>query len=169
MGTRGSFYLYLVVNGKRILVYTYYSHWDGWLNVGKVVDFYEKLMGSAVTVEQVVSALSAEFGHIDMDYLAGDAECIYHADLTCEGTNLDLSPPYFEYVRPGTASYGRHSTGQIGDLYIIVDRKNNIFYPTIAGTNVTLGKAYQRNPSDDEPAKAALVEECLLIEEEEED
>ena len=151
-------------------MYTYYSHWDGWLNVGKVVDFYERLIGRAITVDQVVSALSAEFGHNDMDYLAGDAECIYHADLTCESSLSlgDLNTPYFKYVRPGRAGYGSRSTGQIGDLYMIVDRTNNIFYPNIIGASVTLGRAYQ-SPPDDEPLAAAAMVEGFILEEEEEE
>lgn len=148
MGTRGSFYLYLMINGKKILLYSYYSHWDGYLNVGKVVDFYKTLMGNNLTVEQVVCSLSARFGHADMNYFAGDAECIAHAELTCDlSSNLSLSDlgdlnSGFEYVKPGKASYGRMYTGQIGGCYVIMDRKNNVFYPTIAGTKVTLGMPY---------------------------
>lgn len=130
MGTRGNFYIYLIVGGKKILVYTYYTHYDAFERIPDVIAFYKSLMAtSGYTVADVICQMTKSYNN-DLDGPSTDAECVYHANLECDLSLSDLDdldPSQFEYVTPLFSSYGRQVTAAVGDCYQIIDQESKLF------------------------------------------
>lgn len=119
MGTRGQFYLYIKVAGKKLLVYTTYSHYDGYFWLDEINAYLKELFKAQGTwsVPELVQKLKSKFG--DTEDFACDAEAIEHMMLVTPDLTDSLDLTKFPFEERETCEYGSQVTGVCGDCYII--------------------------------------------------
>jgi hypothetical protein len=114
MGTRGIFYLYVTIKGKRILIYAFYTQYDGYDVISDLVEYFMALTFPA-TIRQVLEYLDIKYPNAT-GYFPGDAEAVYHYTLSPVSDVSEINN--LKYVEPFHSSYGSRITGNAGDCYI---------------------------------------------------
>jgi len=114
MGTRGQFYLYITISGKRFLVYTCYTQYDAYEWIDGVYELLGELLASdPVAVFALVEQMTAKFGS-EMGYFACDTELTVHEELELETTPEEAVFDIFrriqadgmEYCKPFSTFHG---------------------------------------------------------------
>lgn len=119
MGTRAQLYVYLVIDGKRVLVYTAYHHHDGHDWIADVTDRLKELMKDTYVLSDLVNLLISEFGPI-ADGFAGDTEASAHVDLVLD-SHVALDTSQLVYEERSSTYYGNRETGYYGDCWTTED------------------------------------------------
>lgn len=172
MGTRGQFFLYVVIKGKRVLVYASYSQYDGYEWVSEVYELLRKLLAAREgwTVSELVTEMSETYKR--EIYFAGDVEASDTVTLELEQT-LDMLPEDMEYQKEYYTSYGCSITGYGGACYY-----HEVIPETIANSVVSGITSTWEEPSDAFKAEAEAMmakrvascsDSCLLTDSDEEE
>jgi hypothetical protein len=142
MGTRGQFFLYVVIKGKRVLVYASYSQYDGyeWLLEGYAL--LQKLLAAREgwTVSELGTEMSVTYKR--EIYFAGDTEACCSVSFELEQT-LDTLPEDMESIPEYFTSYGYSITGYGGGCYYHEVIPETIANSVVSGITDTVAK-----PSD---------------------
>lgn len=117
MGTRAQFYIFILVAGKRVLLYSGYGHWDGFEWISDFLTYMRSLPDN-LTVEALLTHLRQRYsleGSVSPD-IEAYAEIEY---IPAEPIDLDLEQ--LEYFPGKQASYGGRPTHYIPDFYCTPD------------------------------------------------